>query len=75
MTYDDAQEVYEVARNASGPISLSEAKLIFNCGNERGAASHIKAAYWFFYHNGDDVKCNIIGRSFVDKNGDYPTTW
>lgn len=70
----DAEEIYEIAANASGPISLAELADMLDYGNSHGVAKRVSSAYWWYHdpNGGDDrVACETIARSFVDRNGNY----
>ena len=67
----DAEEIYNIAENASGPISLAELADMLGYGSPRGVAKRVSSAYWYYKGIGDEVACNEIAHSFVDRNGHY----
>lgn len=70
----DAEEIYEIAANASGPISLAELADMLGYGSSRGVAKRVSSAYWWYHdpNEGDDrVACETIARTFVNQHGDY----
>ena len=72
MTEKEANEVWELAHNAAGPIKFSEAAVPLKCNGTPGVAEHIAAASrWLEAHN---RKCDAIEviRTFVDQNYKWP---
>lgn len=67
----DAEEIYEIAKNASGPIKLSDLADMLGYGNSHGVAKRVSSAYWYYDNEGDEAACEMIARSFVDRNGNY----
>lgn len=70
----DAEEIYEIAANASGPISLAELAEMLGYGSSRAVAKRVSSAYWWYddAEGGNDVKaCETIARTFVNQDGDY----
>lgn len=71
----DAEEIYEIADNASGPIKLSDlVDMLEGYTKPRGVAKRVSSAYWWFHdpNCGDDLAaCEMIARTFVDRNGNY----
>ena len=67
----DAEEIYEIADNASGPISLAELADMLGYGSSRAVAKRVSSAYWYYHAEGDDAICEKIARTFVDRNGNY----
>ena len=72
MTEDGAMEVWYLAHNASGPITLSDAAYELGCGSPRAAASRISAAWGWFDYRGKSAKAAEIARTFVDRNYRFP---
>ena len=67
----DAEEIYQIAKDASGPIPLSDLKEMIGYGSSRGAATRVSSAYWYYDGEGDAGACEMIARTFVDRNGHY----
>ena len=71
----NAEEIYAIAKNASGPIKLSElVGMLPGYTKPRGVATRVSSAYWWYHdpnEGGDRVACEMIARSFVDRNGNY----
>lgn len=68
----DAEEIYEIAKNASGPIKLSElVSMLVGYTNPRGVATRVSSAYWYYRAEGDEVACETILRTFVNRYGQY----
>ena len=67
----DAEEIYEIAANASGPISLAELADMLGYSSPRGVAKRVSSAYWYYRGEDDMVACETIARTFVNQNGDY----
>ena len=44
----DAEEIYEIANGASGPISLAELADMLGYGSSRGVAKRVSSAYWWY---------------------------
>ncbi len=67
----DAEEIYQIAKDASGPISLSDLADMLGYGNSHGVAKRVSSAYWYYDEQGDSGACELIARTFVDRNGNY----
>lgn len=67
----NAEEIYEIAANASGPIKLSELAKMLGYPTSRSVAPRVSSAYWYYRGEGDMVACETIARTFVNQNGDY----
>lgn len=67
----DAEEIYNIAENASGPISLAELADMLGYGSPRGVAPRVASAYWYYKGIDDEAACEMIARTFVDRNGNY----
>ena len=67
----NAEEIYGIAKNASGPIKLSDLANMLGYGNSHGVAKRVSSAYWYYDDEGDGAACEMIARSFVDRNGNY----
>lgn len=67
----DAEEIYEIAENASGPISLAELADMLGYGSARAVAKRVSSAYWYYKDDSDEAACEMIARTFVDRNGNY----
>lgn len=65
------QEIYRIARNASGPIRLSRLAEMLGYDSPRGVAKRVAAAYWWYYNDGNETAAAEIARTFVDRNGNY----
>ena len=72
MTENDAMEVWRLAHDSSGPMTLREAANELGYGSSRAVAKRISAAWhWFDYH-GLGAEAAEIARTFIDSNGDFP---
>ena len=67
----NAEEIYAIAKNASGPIKLSELAARLGYSTPRSVAPRVSSAYWYYDNEGDGAACEMIARSFVDRNGNY----
>jgi mannose-6-phosphate isomerase class I len=67
----DAEEIYEIAVNASGPISLAELAEMLGYGSSRAVAKRVSSAYSYYRGEDDMVACETIARTFVNQIGDY----
>lgn len=67
----NAEEIYEIAKNASGPIKLSELAAMLGYPTSRSVAPRVSSTYWYYHAEGDEVACEMIARSFVDRNDHY----
>ena len=67
----DAEEIYNIAEKASGPISLAKLADMLGYGSSRAVAKRVSSAYWYYDEIGDEVACDEIARTFVDRNGNY----
>lgn len=66
-------DVYRLAQNASGPITLSEAADELGYNSSRGVAKRISAAWDYFDSNGYRQEAAEIARTFVNRN--YRFAW
>lgn len=70
----DAEEIYNIADNASGPISLAELANMLGYGSSRAVAKRVSSAYWWYDDTdggNDGEACEMIARTFIDRNGNY----
>jgi hypothetical protein len=67
----DAEEIYNIANNASGPISLAELADMLGYGSSRAVAKRVSSAYWYYDAEGDVAACEMIARTFVGCNDNY----
>lgn len=67
----NAEEIFEIAKNASGPIKLSALAAMLGYPTSRSVATRVSSAYWYYHAEGDGVACEMIARSFVDRNDNY----
>ena len=65
------QRIYRIARDASGPVHLSDLADMLGYDSSRGVAKRVSSAYWWYYNNGDKAAAAEIARTFVDRNGNY----
>ena len=72
MTEDGAMEVWRLAHNASGPMTLRQAAHELGYASSRGVAKRISAAWGWFDYRGHDAKAAEIARTFTDQNGNWP---
>lgn len=69
-----AEEIYEIAKDASGPIRLSELADMLGYPTSRSVAPRVSSAYWWYDDpdgGNDAAACELIAHVFVDRNGNY----
>ena len=72
MTNEEAMEVWRLAHDSSGPMTLREAADELGYGSSRAVAKCISAAWHWFDYRGQSAKAAEIARTFVDQNGEFP---
>lgn len=68
----DAEEIYQIAKDASGPIPLSDLANMLGYGSSRAVAKRVSSAYWYYDEQGDRGACEMISHTFVDKYIQWP---
>ena len=72
MTEEGAMEVWRLAHDSSGSMTLHEAACELGYESSRGVAKRISAAWGWFDYRGHDAKATEIARTFVDRNYKFP---
>ena len=65
----DAEEIYEIAKNARGPITFSDLADMLGYKTPHGVSTRVSSAYWYYHNEGDEVACETILRTFVKSDG------
>ena len=63
--------IIEMAKNANGPVKLSDAAKQLGYASSRGVARAISSVYRHLEERGDLKTCVEIARTFVNKWGNY----
>ena len=63
------EEIAQIAKDASGPIKLSELSDILGYAGPKAVAPRVTAAWWYYDSIGDGYTQGIIERTFVNKDG------
>ena len=72
MTEEGAMEVWRLAHDSSGSMTLHEAACELGYESSRGIAKRISAAWKWLNYNGESIKATEIARTFVNRNNKFP---